>query len=809
MTQLDTVEALSISDFRSLRGKVHVPLDAPIVLIHGANGAGKTSILSALELALTLEIPAMKRDDNGFTKFLVHQGKKEASVSLLLNKGVPAPQGPIKIKDGVINGQAFLDPADARFFSDRCMLAQSALGRLLKIYQDADPTKESALTHFVKDLLKLDQLDSVIDGLHDAGDVRNVRRLAPSYKDAEDLVKRRRQELSQLNNERVEISNRLSDELKLLQNDLDVVLPGRKADAEALESLRDELREMDAGSRLLDERSRLNELAAIEKAWSSISTVNTAQRADLEGLAEIATSEAGTWRETVGAELETTTAALRDFFPDLPSWTSTSPDLAYAAARERLHEELIRLRAQLSTDDEALATRSVLSESIAQDQGRLGIIASQIADISAKSSQLAAALASLLPHIRDDDCPVCGRDFADVSKQPLSAHVQQHIAQLTADAGRLSELSAEQATATTRMASRAQQLERIQATLLSDDTKLVVKRRIAALTEQQVALDRIREAAQRGALLLNQEAVFLNQLGHFRESDRLSNELRSSSSRLSVAFRGQAIKPSEPLGPFLDVLRGEIVERVNVLESIQRGRESATSRCGSILRSRIRRDEVATEIKRIQTDAEELDEAINSANAERARAKELAQIARESRTSTVRTVFNESLNVLWRDLFVRLAPTEPFIPSFHIPTDTTEVTAVLETIHRKGMPGGTPGSMLSSGNLNTAALTLFLALHFSVATSRLPWLILDDPVQSMDELHISQFAALLRTISRNQHRKVIIAVHEKSLFDYLSLELSPAFETDKLLTLEIRRGVEEDTQIVPNYLPYQMDSVAA
>ena len=91
----------------------------------------------------------------------------------------------------------------------------------------------------------------------------------------------------------------------------------------------------------------------------------------------------------------------------------------------------------------------------------------------------------------------------------------------------------------------------------------------------------------------------------------------------------------------------------------------------------------------------------------------------------------------------------------------------------------------------------------------MPWLILDDPVQSMDELHISQFAALLRTISRNQHRKVIIAVHEKSLFDYLSLELSPAFETDKLLTLEIRRGVEEDTQIVPNYLPYQMDSVAA
>jgi DNA repair protein SbcC/Rad50 len=72
------------------------------------------------------------------------------------------------------------------------------------------------------------------------------------------------------------------------------------------------------------------------------------------------------------------------------------------------------------------------------------------------------------------------------------------------------------------------------------------------------------------------------------------------------------------------------------------------------------------------------------------------------------------------------------------------------------MTGGTPGSMLSSGNLNTAALTLFLALHFSVS-SRLPWLVLDDPVQSMDEVHIAQFAALIRnpfenTWSKSHHR---------------------------------------------------------
>lgn len=95
--------------------------------------------------------------------------------------------------------------------------------------------------------------------------------------------------------------------------------------------------------------------------------------------------------------------------------------------------------------------------------------------------------------------------------------------------------------------------------------------------------------------------------------------------------------------------------------------------------------------------------------------------------------------------------------------------------------------MLSAGNLNTAALTLFLALHLSVEPS-LPWLILDDPVQSMDELHIAQFAALLRTFSKELGRQTIIAVHDRQLFEYLSLELSPAFEGDRLIRVELGRS---------------------
>jgi exonuclease SbcC len=116
--------------------------------------------------------------------------------------------------------------------------------------------------------------------------------------------------------------------------------------------------------------------------------------------------------------------------------------------------------------------------------------------------------------------------------------------------------------------------------------------------------------------------------------------------------------------------------------------------------------------------------------------------------------------------------------------------------------------MLSAGNLNTAALTLFLALHLSVAR-RIPWLILDDPVQSMDDVHISQFAALLRTIARTLDRQIILAVHDRALFDYLTLELSPAFENDRLITIELSKTLTGDSIATPTVFTFSPDKAIA
>jgi exonuclease SbcC len=139
---------------------------------------------------------------------------------------------------------------------------------------------------------------------------------------------------------------------------------------------------------------------------------------------------------------------------------------------------------------------------------------------------------------------------------------------------------------------------------------------------------------------------------------------------------------------------------------------------------------------------------------------------------------------------------------------TAPVEAVLETLYREGGKGGNPRAMLSAGNLNTAALTLFLALHLSVKPE-LPCLLIDDPVQSMDEVHIAQFAALLRTLAKQKGRQIIIAVHEKQLYDYLALELSPAYLDDRLITIELSKTIEGRTTAPWSIKTFEVDRAIA
>src|SRR5262249_17723441 len=74
---------LLITNFRSIRGTVAVPLDAPVILLHGTNGMGKTSVLSAIELALTGQIAHLERIDKDYGKHLLNTEANEGSIAIV------------------------------------------------------------------------------------------------------------------------------------------------------------------------------------------------------------------------------------------------------------------------------------------------------------------------------------------------------------------------------------------------------------------------------------------------------------------------------------------------------------------------------------------------------------------------------------------------------------------------------------------------------------------------------------------------------------------------------------------------------
>lgn len=185
------LKSLTIENFRSIRGTVVVPLDAQVVLLHGSNGMGKTSVLSALELGLTGSISHLDRRQSRYQEFLTNIHAKSGTIQLSVEQlSIETGRSPgnLTFSPERFEANPALPKQAASFFAERCYLPQAVLGRLLEIYDEQKKGTHSELTQFVKELLSLEPLDALVDGLDHAFNVTRVRKIAPSYKQLEALL---------------------------------------------------------------------------------------------------------------------------------------------------------------------------------------------------------------------------------------------------------------------------------------------------------------------------------------------------------------------------------------------------------------------------------------------------------------------------------------------------------------------------------------------------------------------------------------------------------------------------------------------
>lgn len=802
---------LTVTNFRSIRRTVELPLDGTFVLLHGKNGAGKTTLLSALELALTGGIAGLRRIDPGYKQHLVHHGQSESSIALEFGGPGPRRSHAITVSRNGSTGSGALDASLGGHFAERCYLAQATLSRLLEMYQESKPSSDSPLTQYVKEILRLDQLDNLIDGLHVAADLRNTRREVPQYRESETKAKDLERSRSSLTTE----LERLALQIDNLRSDID-------RDAELIGAGDVDLTEEGSVTRwltILNQTTDVTVLTHLEETAREIRSIAVrlaARRADPRSPSIVeqaarevasATESVEQWRSRIGTPLEQLLDHARAFLPDLPSVATVGPVEATANALDRLAAERGRVRSLLEEQRDFAGERAAGDQRLAEIDQQLALIDEQLLTRADAAEQVAQALAGLAPHIHGNGCPVCGRDYGEISSASLASVVASRIGELSATAAQMHELRTARATAVAERQRLTRRFSELESHTIPKANLTALQTRLTAMSQISAATEKLQPQAEDGAVALRVLAEVQRRHAEYLARDREVFEARR-------ALGDMARRLEVPWEPSDEVLSDAAARLLAVaterLEALSRRRE-ATNRVIEGLQRTLSLLALRTQAQTsLETTAEQLAAEhmrYQEAEGRRSVIRDVIHAANGVRNDTIREVFNTRLNRVWRDLFVRLAPSEPFVPAFEVPSgDRPTVSAPLTTAHRAGGQGGAPATMLSAGNLNTAALTLFIALHLSAAP-RLPWLVLDDPVQSMDDVHVTQLAAVLRALSRDHGRRIVIAVHDRALFDYLALELAPSRQGDRLITAELSQS-RDGTVLTPHVTEWERDPVS-
>jgi exonuclease SbcC len=710
-----------------------------------------------------------------------------------------------------VAGEPALDGAARHFYSERSYLDQVSLGRLLELYQHSERNTETSLARFVNELLGLDQLDALIAGLADVGDVRNLRKLVDEFREAEaravdlqhqieETVARRGQLLAAISRQAEELGAHLRvldlpiDDLRTQRG---VAAAARSVaalrlglDLDRLRTASDELNRIGGEIDGLKRRPTHGPIVAAQERLATTEAAlrrwNDEQTTELFSLLDEAASlgiDTGEPRAAVGDRLSMAHTGATDAILSLERTVEAGANLADRI--EALDQQVATLR----------LTAAATDASIAEAQETAGT--------------LATGLAAVRDHITGETCPVCDRDYSELPGGSLRAHIDAKIDAISAQGEELRRLRA-----------RRDDVARDLGAALATRDESTRRGPAVATVEAAIAqLPQVRDLAQRllGALAVASEGNLLARDARaaavtILEHDAVRRDEQDIRDRLTRLAQASGIEPppeTDLVGDFWSRIRDQAVA-----EHATAMRAEESCRAVELLTSEM--DAGLAELSRLAATLTELsdekllvDEALRLVDERRSEAKSLRTLAASTRAEIVARVFDERLNQVWRDVFVRLAPREPFVPSFGAPQATRNGIAFsLQTTHRNGTPAGAPETMLSAGNLNTAALSLFVALHLAVRPE-VPCLVFDDPVQSMDEVHVSQFAALLRLLSKQHQRQILVAVHERELFEYLRLELSPSFEGDELMTIELGRDTDDSPSIRSQRTRWEADSAIA
>jgi DNA repair protein SbcC/Rad50 len=805
------LQSMTIQDFRSIAGEWTIPLDAEVVLLHGLNGAGKTSVLSGLELAATGAISHLERADGASYKQNLHRrGSSGGRVEVVMREQGALVVGSATVGPGGIESSPLLKGRLADAFSERCFLPQTTLGRLLELYSSEDKQgRENSLIRFVKYLLGLDSLDALIDGLHPAGDLRRARKASAKWQVAEERLAQDRNSRTvareKLKSARLELdasSELLVDVLRRLGLDESIVGDLATASRRAMSAA--EARRAAAAAL----RESALQLDAIEAGLARVAGGDVAGSVASQRALRDAQAQEEAWWDSIGERVLSEVNSRADAFQREPANRSSLGTLLSALVTEaQVRDNSTRSRLERArVAQEAL---EVETRRLHEFDGRRSALEQTRATLLGQNSpgDVARVLSDVLRLVESETCPICDQDFAQGGRhESLHEYVAAKVQTLTGAASQLARIDEELSDLESLERQSSVVSARARDELLTVGSTTDLARESISAQEALQSLQSLvpqAEAAgglRRRSIEAEQAAAAHTQV--LELTQRLSNEIAS-------VFAASGIKPIR--GSFSQQVahaRARINEGLAdqaMADEASLDLERLHSRHG---RAQVAFEEQIQELARLDRRIAGTESAIAVASKRKDYAFALMKRAEEARSAIIARVFDEQLNDAWARLFRALVPSEPFVPRFKPQETSSRLTSVqLDTVDPNGVSAASPAAMLSYGNVNTAALSLFMALHFAVP-AELPWLIFDDPVQSMDDLHVANFAAVVKQLTRRNGRQVVISVHQRELFEYLSLELAPGRPGESILAVSLERSYGR-TEIAVERIQYEEDRAIA
>jgi len=197
---------------------------------------------------------------------------------------------------------------------------------------------------------------------------------------------------------------------------------------------------------------------------------------------------------------------------------------------------------------------------------------------------------------------------------------------------------------------------------------------------------------------------------------------------------------------------------------------------------------IETSISDLRMEIEKLAEAVSRSQAALASAREIERSAKRVSAEIIDERLAQ-ISPLLNELYQRLRP--------HPDWRTIDYSIrgdVRRFLSLKVGDGLNPQFVFSSGQRRAAGLAFLLSVHLSRAWTRLHALILDDPVQHIDDFRALQFVEVLAAL-RLDGRQIICAVEDSALADLLCRRLlSTSTESGRRIDVDL--GSQGSTNVI-------------